>query len=382
MFYDWLSCYQDYDFDLPIISESGWCFIDYTAPDDEQIKSPRQNKHQHEGSYSTSIQIHVKGRRLCVSGNPSRFNRLDNLFGLDTVDKCVGVYNTILQSLGLPMLTKCTRLGLMEVKQESGAIKFVPVVDGCIITTFHITTNIAVGAGTCIDTYIRAVSGLSYLNRRGRLHPDGKTADWLSNMGNAREMYPSIYDKANEMINGRGCTLARVKKKYGEHSEEYRYYHDLYQYCKEMGVARFEQKLNSPYLKKHNLQYFGLSDYSILNQLHSEFLNLDEKLKVNDMELETISQTLLSQHIVDNTKAANLTTLYAYQWMQGTKFDLSKSQVKVHRARLRKIGIDIAKPCNLHTFSPVVIKKVTEIEKRELQPPAFYKHPNHLRLVA
>lgn len=382
MFYDWLSCYQDYDFDPPIISKNGYCHIDFTAEEEDQLKTPRQNRHTHEGSYSTSIQIHVKGRRIYVSGNPSRFNRLDNLFGLETVDKCIQVYNSIFNELGLPNLTPCKKMGLMEVKQESGAIKFVPVVDGCVVTTLHITSNIAVGSGNCIDTYIKAVSGLSYLNRRGRLHPDGKTADWLSKKGNAREMYPSIYDKAYEMENGKGCTLSLVKKRFGENSAEYKYYLDLHKYCKESGVARFEQKLNSPYLKKHNLQFYGLADYSILNQIHDEFLNLDEKLQVNDMELETISETLLNQHIVDSTKAANQTALYAYNWMQGQHFDLSKSQVQTHRARLRKIGIDIAKPCNLQTFSPVIIKKVTEIQKTTLQPPAFYKYPTLLRLVA
>ncbi|MDD2760921.1 MAG: hypothetical protein PHH11_11580 [Methylomonas sp.] len=249
-------------------------------PEGEQYKSPRQNKLMHEGSYSTTIMIHVKGRRLYVSGNPSRYNRLDNLFGLETLDKCVGVYNGILASLGLPVLTKCTKLGLMEHHQENGAIKLVPVVDGCVITTLHITTNMSVGPDSCIDTYIRAVSGLPYLHRKGRLHPDGKTADWLSNQGNARDLYASIYDKAYEMENGKGCTLRKVKRTFGEHSEEYQYYLSLYQYCKQNGVARCEQKLNSPYLKKHGLQFYGLSDYSHLNKIHSEFLNLDQKLRL------------------------------------------------------------------------------------------------------
>jgi hypothetical protein len=384
MFYDWLACYQDYEYDLPIVSPSGYAFVDFTAPEGDQYKTPRQNKLMHEGSYSTTILVHVRGRRVYMSGNPSRYNRLDNLFGLDTIDKCLAVYNGILDSLGLPSFTKCKNLGFIELQQHNGSVKMQPVVDGCVITTLHITTNIAVGGGTCIDTYIRAVSGLSYLNRRGRLHPDGKTADWLSKQGNARELYPSIYDKAYEMENGKGCTLSLVKRRYGEHSEEYQYYFALFQYCKAAGVARFEQKLNSPYLKKHNLQYYGLSDYSILPKIHGEFLILDEKLKVSDMNINTITETLIKEGVCLNTKAANITTLYAINWMNGQKFDLSKSQVKTHRARLRKIGIDIATPCNLHTFSPVVVREVTEINKTPLTPPSFYKHPviNHLRLVA
>lgn len=382
MFFDWLAGYQDYDFDLPIISNTGWCFIDFLADESHQFKTPQQNKLLHEGSYSTSIIIHVKGRRIYISGNPSRYNRLDNLFGLPTLDACVNVYNGILSGLGLPPLTKCKTLGLLETQLESGATKLTPVVDGFVITTMHITTNVSVGKGNCIDTYIKAVSGLSYLRRRGRLHPDGKTADWLSLNGRAREIYPSIYDKAYEMERGKGCTLTLVKRRYGEHSDEYKYYAALHEYCKENGTARFEQKLNSPYLKKHNLQHYGLSDYSYLNKIHGEFLAIDEKLKVSHMNILTLTETLMTEGICSSTKAANITALYAINWMNGQTFDLSKSQVKTHRARLRKIGIDIAKPCNLVTFSPVVVREVVEIEKRELQPPPFYRHANHLRLVA
>jgi hypothetical protein len=223
------------------------------------------------------------------------------------------------------------------------------------------------------------LSSLPYRNSRGRFHADGKTVDWLSKQGNARFLYPSVYDKGHEIALH---SLARVKRKFGEYSPEYQYLYSLQQYCEQHGVARFELKLNSPFLKQKQLQYYGLSDYSILPDLFNEFLNLDQKLKVSAMNIETITESLINQGICDSTRSANITALYAINWMHGQKFDLTKSQVKNHRARLRKIGIDIAKPCNLLTFSPVIIKEVIEIEKRELLPPPNYKFPNHLRLVA
>jgi hypothetical protein len=381
MFFDWLEGYQDYDFDLPIVSETGYCHIDFFGADDgaHSYKSPRQSRFQHEGSYSTSIQVHVNGRRIHISGNPSRFNRIDNLFGLKTLSQCVSVYNSILDSLGLPPLTPCTHVGMVERSTESGAIKFEAVANGFVITRTHITKNMAVGAGNCIDAYLKALSCMPYRNSRGRLHADGKTCDWLSKQGNARFLYPSVYDKAYEIALH---SLAKVKRKFGETSPEYEYLNSLQQYCEQNGVARFELKLNSPFIKKNNLQYYGLSNYSILNDIFNEFLHLDKKLKVSAMNYETVSETLLSEGVVDTTKAANLTATYFHNWMHGQKFDFNKSQVKTHRARLRKIGIDIAKPCNLLTFSPVIIKEVIEIEKRELLPPPNYKFPNHLRLVA
>jgi hypothetical protein len=379
MFFDWLEGYQDYDFDLPIVSPTGYCFIDFLAEPEDQLKTPRQSSFQHEGSFSTSIKIHVNGRRIHISGNPSRYNRLDNLFGLETLEQCVSVYNGILESLGLPPLTPCTALGFIESRKPNGTIKFEPVVDGFTMIRTHLTQNMAVGPGNCIDAYLKALSSLPYRHSRGRLHADGKTVDWLSKQGNARFLYPSVYDKGHEIALH---SLAKVKRKFGESSPEYQYLYSLQQYCEQHGVARFELKLNSPFLKQQQLQYYGLSDYSILPDVFSDFLHLDQKLKVSAMNIETITESLINQGICENTRSANITALYAINWMNGQKFDLTKSQVKNHRARLRKIGIDIAKPCNLLTFSPVIIKEVIEIEKRELLPPPNYKFPNHLRLVA
>lgn len=377
MFIDWLSCHQDYDFELPIIAKDGYQVINFEDGDVSQI---RQNKVQHAGSFSTSIQIKVTSQRVSISGNPSRFNRIDNLIGLSSVDACVAVYNQILLGLGLPPFTKCKQLGFIE-KHTHGTdkIKLEQVADGCTITEIHVTSNFSVGKG-CETSYLKAVSMLPYKNSVPRLHTNGMTVDWLSKLGNSRLEYPKIYNKANEI---RLHSLPNIKRKYGEQSPEYQYILDLVNHCEENGVLRAEQKLRSPFLKLNDLSYWGLSDYSKLNDIHKEFKNIDQKLKVSHMNLMTLTETLISEKICTNTKAANITALYAINWMNGEKFDLSKTQVQTHRARLRQIGIDIAKPCNLTVFSPVILKEVIEIEKREYQAPSFYQHPKpFLQLVA
>lgn len=93
------------------------------------------------------------------------------------------------------------------------------------------------------------------------------------------------------------------------------------------------------------------------------------------MELENISQTLMSRGICDSTRAANTSAFYAYQWMHGTKFDLHKSQVRIHRTRLRQIGFDIANPCDITRFSPVIIKRSQTIEVTDLSIPDWYELP-------
>lgn len=379
-FIDWLSCHQDYDYELPIISADGYAYVDFT---DGALGKIRQSRVKHEGSFSTSITVHVQGNRIVMEGNPSRFNRLDNLFGFSSLDDCFAVYNSILVSLGLPLFTKCTVLGYVQPRRPGGTLGAPqPVVNGAVITRLDYTTNMAVGPGACVDSFLKALSMLPYRRSRGHLYADGKTVEWKSILGNAREIYPCVYDKAHELSLH---LLPKIKRTFGEQSPEFDYINQLIAYCRAHGVTLHEQKFKSSFLSKQNLNYYGLSDLTKLTDLHNDFLNIDQKLKVSAMDLRTITETLIEQGICDSTKAANTTALYAINWMNGERFDSSKKQVKVHRARLRKIGIDILKPCNLLLFSPVIVKEVIEITKTELQPPSFYQHPqlpNHLRLVA
>ena len=66
MFIDGLSIYQDYDFELPIISDDGYCHFDFIEGIFGQV---RQSKIKHEGSFSTSISVQVQGNRVVVEGN-------------------------------------------------------------------------------------------------------------------------------------------------------------------------------------------------------------------------------------------------------------------------------------------------------------------------
>lgn len=72
--------------------------------------------------------------------------------------------------------------------------------------------------------------------------------------------------------------------------------------------------------------------------------------------------------------------------MNGKVFDLNKSSVQEHRARLRQIGIDIKLPYDGTRHGVVFIRNVREVERTfDVIPPSFYRSavvPRHLRLVA
>ncbi|QYW05720.1 replication protein [Phage toucan80] len=205
-----------------------------------------------------------------------------------------------------------------------------------------------------------------------QLFTNGRTAEWRSPKGNVRYIYAKLYDKAHEI---ELHDLPRIARTCGEDSDEYRYLKSVRDYCLDAGVVRYEQELKSDFLRRIDCAFWGLFDPATLKQVHNDFLAIDERLQVTAMTYECVSERLIRLGIVDSTKAANTTSHYAIQWMHGAEFDLSKSAVKTHRARLRKIGIDIARPCDLSRHSPVYIRKAQEIQVTSLPVPDWYQLP-------
>ncbi|OWP50069.1 phage/plasmid replication domain-containing protein [Pseudomonas nitroreducens] len=67
-------------------------------------------------------------------------------------------------------------------------------------------------------------------------------------------------------------------------------------------------------------------------------MHIDLPIRLLDLHAAILTE------ITPSVPSANATFVYAVRWREGATFDLSKSAVKVHRARLRKLGIDIARP--------------------------------------
>ncbi|MBV5769920.1 hypothetical protein KUU62_32920, partial [Pseudomonas aeruginosa] len=82
MFYDWISGYQDFPFDIPQVGKVIRLNVDSET---NEVLSQSCPAFHAEGSYSTKFRIQVAGRRVYVDGNASRVNRLDNLYGLTTL---------------------------------------------------------------------------------------------------------------------------------------------------------------------------------------------------------------------------------------------------------------------------------------------------------
>lgn len=363
MQYDWLKAEQDFFKPLPMLGDVA---IQRIHIDTGEVSGLSQPRYQHEGSFSDVISITIRDSVLRVEGNPSRWGKLDNVWGCSSIDECFSVFNGILSSLGLPRFSKGTRFKLRQTpeKEVCGHIW-----NGAIIKETHINTNYSVGQNNEVH-FIRGASTLNYRNSLPRLHTNGMTCDWLSKQGKANLIYPSLYCKAYDLMIH---SMKKVKCKFGESSDEYKYLQQLHDYLVKNGVVRFEQKLKSRYLQKHNLCYWGYSEFELLEQLQEQFVSIVNKLSVTAYDVNTISEELLAQGIVKNTKAANTTAFYVYSWMNGERFDFTKSQTKTHRARLRKIGIDIAMEYDASKISGVVVHNMRDITMTEVSKPDWYR---------
>ena len=233
--------------------------------------------------------------------------------------------------------------------------------------------------------YLRGISSQRFRNSIAYLYPDGNTCVWTPKGGEkaGRLVYPGNYNKAAELD---AHLLPKVKRTYGEDSEEFAYVKSVRDWCSRVGMVRSEIKCRSEYLKREQLCFWGLFDEQRLHEIQRGFLMVGERCEISNFDVLTVADELLAKKIVKNQKAAMTTAGYVALWQCGQKFDLNKSSVQEHRARLRAIGIDIKLPFDATRHGVVFIRNVREIERQFDMPiPSFYRPavaPRHLQLVA
>lgn len=384
-FIDWLTVEQDHGYEIPesirmAIFDKGYLVIDLKSG--EVSQNITTGRFVHKGSFCDSVSISINGSVVRMEGNPSRWGRVDNLVGFKTIDECISKFNSILFEFKIPPFTRCTKVTYLSSSKPNEKNR--KVANGAIIKRIDITTNFCVGKGN-EEIFLKALSQNRYRNSKARLHTDGCTVDWLSDRGNAFLIYPSVYIKHREM------QLHSFRKIMNalEGTEHFNYFLKVLAFCEENGVIRFEQKIKSKFLQRNDMSYWGISDFSKLEQLQKDFVGIVDKMKVVKNDVETIAEQLLRMGVVDSPRVANNTSFYAMKWFSGAygeSIGLKEAQFKVIRARLRKIGIDIQFPCDVEKRTSINVISCKDIFVKPLVLPDFYRKPSNsiikLRKVA
>lgn len=357
-FIDWLNISQtSLDRTVPVVAKSlktetlldtGETFNFHTA-------APQQ------GSFSSNVILASNGNRYYIWGNPSRFNRVDNLFGHSTIDSAVSVYNRLLDRYNIPHFHAPTYNLLKHDTQKN---KFYNVTDGAKISQIHLTRNIAVGQGN-EQTFIKALSQFNYRNKFGLLTPDGNTCTWGKK---SSRKHIKVYCKYAEMLK------RKRKMKDALDDVSYQYFLRVLEYVRVNGVVRLEYELSSEYLKDRNFHMLGTFSDDDLTSTLFDVEQFIKRLGVSVEQNYNIADTLLKQGVVSSRQAANATQVYFLSWLQGhnVKNMCSTSQFYVHRSRLLALGYDIARPSDL-TLLPIRMKDIEYITPSDLLIPEWYR---------
>tara|TARA_B100002049_G_scaffold234653_1_gene217445 strand:+ start:1518 stop:2588 length:1071 start_codon:yes stop_codon:yes gene_type:complete len=351
---DWLSVSQDHPGGCRVL---GADYVIHTDPDTGEVTRENVVGYKHEGSHDSSLRIRSDGNRVEISGNPSRYNRPDNVFGFRTVDECMSLYNELLRALGLPEFTK----GEGYDRTNSGTVK---IVDGARFSRVDIARNYLAGSPANVTMALR---GLSASSRRGKPWLVGQ--DGMVYSGTKDYIRAKYYDKAREMKSHSRKACAKDETRIAVH-----------QWCETEGALRFEVELGRKYLLENKM-----NGWILWNDERAQGI-ADSYDKVSDMTFATTNYQRIADDLeqkFDFKRGRALKAQHAaLAWLSGEDLRESMSKSAFYRvtADLALVGLDARAPCNVAAL-PV---RVRVVDLRPAQVPDWYERPERpaLRLVA
>ncbi|MCG9776205.1 hypothetical protein L1D49_23345, partial [Vibrio diabolicus] len=140
--------------------------------------------------------------------------------------------------------------------------------------------------------------------------------------------------------------------------------------------VRQEHKLQQLFLKRHNLQFYGLVQETDFYEHLNDIENAMKTIQISHDEHVSIAQQLLNAGAVDTIRKANTTMNYFTLWQNGVDLRdvLSESQFYEHKARLKKIGIDIGQVFDVSRMCPT-LRRSEVIDIKPLSIPHWYRPP-------
>jgi len=343
---DWLTVHQFHP-NAPKVGSDLLLFCDLETG---EIRSESVRGLQHRGSHDSSLQIRCDGRRVEVSGNPSKWGRFDNVFGHPTLADCLELYNGILRSLDLPEFSEEDRSYVLPFRfQKSDSV----APSGAVITRVDLCRNWSAGGASHARSVVAALSSVVRMGKCGWLSPDGNTVAW--GIG-SRYVYSKYYLKGPEL-----------RKHPGSDPE---YNAQLADWCDSVGLVRQEVSLKSMLLKRNGLDRPGAWTREAAESLMDEY-SQHKECGASCASYDELFQVLRASGVPMSRARAAQTALQAY--LNGFRFvigeNISRSAFYRLRSDVRASGVDIAAPLNVATL-PVRIRELT---LNPADAPAWYR---------
>lgn len=343
MFVDWISVSQYHGEGLPELVGS----LNFKDLDNEHGAIESAGPRQSRGSHDSSLQVKSHNGWVKVSGNPSRWNRPDNLFGYD-LDECMSIVNNHLATLGLPPFTvgvptsadrneRRDSIGLAALDGETvdGMGEGEPITwSGAAFSRIDLCENFSAGSEFLAKLAMRSYQARAVARLKKATYGE-ETALWHNTRRSVK-----AYRKGPDMAVH--CPTS-----------------EWIDWANQNGIVRHECAIKSRYLSATGLRYWGNLN---MGTLHRIFERETEILRRPDASLDPMAVEACP---------ARARLVYA-AWLRGEDITtlVSRATLTRHKKLLREVAsVDISQPRNVADVAPIV----RHIDIRPAQIPEGYQ---------
>jgi hypothetical protein len=325
---DWLSIKEN-NVGFPILNDGRSIHLDKNGA----ILFESAKRFRHEGSHSSAVIVRVTEEQREISFSPSRFNRLDNVFGV-TFEEALDAVNDVWRQLEQPPMAAPV--------WRSAALKQGYV--GPVITRLDATLNVATGNPEEAERYLRALAATKLDRRKTRR--DRGTLYWGKS---AVKRIIKAYNKAVEL------------RDHASKRDDPKEIEPIAKWCEKVGLVRLEVRYGRDWLREKGWRDLGaVTHKAITAQLEKDLAPM-----LNDVAAEDIAKLTRME----------LGTLAI--WLRGYDVREGISQATFYRHRRaikRKTGYDIATDILCLEAKPQPFKLTYP------GPPAWYEMPKFSQL--
>jgi hypothetical protein len=361
---DWLTCWQEH----PEAPNFGHVLrVDFDPKTGERVVE-RMLGESVEAPLSDDIPSRVSHLRVRswggvveVSGNPSKWGRLEAVADGLGMEESVQLYNRLLLELGLPEFTKYRAM-------VQGATEEV-VRTGARFRRVDLAGNLATGSREGRSAYFDWLPA-QRMGRRGNQWRAPFPGGGYLISGTKKRLEVVTYDKASEV----GSAVAEWRR-YGERSAgEVCYLSKVQAWADGLGLVRWEIRLHTEWLMEHGCGYWG--DWREVNM--GEVIWLQNGAPVNvepgaaanwavwAEALQAAGQTARASVIVSN---------WVQNWMNGgdPRYGISRAEWYKRAALVRRVlGIDMRERPNIRALSIAIRREVVLRPLRREDLPEWY----------